>query len=174
MGCDTRRGRRPGADAAAAAQHALPVNLMANNVLEQARALAARHADVQIVIDHVGMGQAVEPPGKPDPFADLPKLLALAPYENVAVKLSGAVTMSKEPYPFRDLWDSLARIFDAFGFDRCLWGTDWTRALAFASYREMVDAFRLTDRLTADERAALMGGSLQKVYRWTPGVASRP
>jgi hypothetical protein len=20
------------------------------------------------------------------------------------------------------------RIFDAFGFDRCMWGTDWTRA----------------------------------------------
>jgi alpha-ketoglutarate-dependent 2,4-dichlorophenoxyacetate dioxygenase len=39
-------------------------------------------------------------------------------------------TLSKEPYPFPDIWDPLFRIFDAWGFDRCLWGTDWTRAFA--------------------------------------------
>jgi L-fuconolactonase len=37
-------------------------------------------------------------------------------------------TPSKQPYPFPDIRDPLARVFDAWGFDRCLWGTDWTRA----------------------------------------------
>jgi hypothetical protein len=26
-------------------------------------------------------------------------------------------------------------IFDAFGLDRCMWGTDWTRAVAFLTYK---------------------------------------
>jgi L-fuconolactonase len=25
-------------------------------------------------------------------------------------------------------------VFDAWGFDRCLWGTDWTRAFAVVNY----------------------------------------
>jgi Amidohydrolase len=62
-------------------------------------------------------------------FADLPKLLALAARDNVAVKISGACTLSREPFPYKDLWDPLGRVFDAFSFDRCMWGTDWTRAV---------------------------------------------
>ena len=48
--------------------------------------------------------------------------------------MSGACTLSGEPYPFRDIWDPLARVFDAWGFDRCLWGTDWTRAYAVVTF----------------------------------------
>jgi hypothetical protein len=44
--------------------------------------------------------------------------------------------LSKEPYPFPDIWDPLARIFDAWGFERCLWGTDWTRAFAVVNYEQ--------------------------------------
>ena len=29
-------------------------------------------------------------------------------------------------------------------------------------------AFRVTDRLTDSDRAVLMGGSLQKIYGWSP------
>jgi predicted TIM-barrel fold metal-dependent hydrolase len=28
--------------------------------------------------------------------------------------------LHQEPYPFQDIWDPLARVFDAWGFDRCL------------------------------------------------------
>ena len=49
-----------------------------------------------------------------------------------------------------------------------MWGTDWTRALDFLSYDQAVDAFRLTDRLSESDRALLMGGTLQRVYDWSP------
>jgi predicted TIM-barrel fold metal-dependent hydrolase len=62
----------------------------------------------------------------------------------------------------------LARVFDAWGVERCLWGTDWTRAHAVLSYDEGVAPFRETDRLTADERAMLMGGACAKAYGWSP------
>jgi L-fuconolactonase len=152
---------------AVAAQHSLPVNVACTGRLEQAAGLAARNPNTQLVIDHLGLAQPHEPPAPAQPFADLPKLLALAACDNVAVKISGACTLSHEPFPYKDLWEPLGRIFDAFGFGRCLWGTDWTRAVGMLTYRQGVDAFRITDRLSESDRAALMGDTLARVYNWS-------
>lgn len=154
---------------AAAGRHGLPVNLLCWGRLDQVAGLAARNPGTRLVIDHLGLQQPFEPPVPAEPFAALPQLLALAAHDNVAVKISGAGTLSHKGYPFPDIWAPLARIFDAFGFDRCMWGTDWTRATAFLTYRQGVDAFRLTDRLNDAERAALMGGTLEAIYGWAPG-----
>jgi len=153
---------------AAAARHSLPVNLMCWGRLEQAAQLAARNPDTRLVIDHLGLPQPFEPPPPAQPFADLPRVLALAAHDNIAIKISGACTLSHEPFPYKDLWDPLGRIFDAFGFDRCLWGTDWTRAVGLLTYEQGVEAFRVTDRLSDNDRAVLMGGALQRVYNWSP------
>ncbi len=153
---------------AAAARHGFPVNLLAWGRLEQAGGLAARNPNTQVVIDHVGLQQPFEPPAPPEPFADLEKVLALAAHDNVAIKISGACTLSHEAFPYNDIWDPLCRIFDAFGLDRCLWGTDWTRAVALLTYAQGVEAFRVTDRLSDSDRAKLMGGSLQRIYKWAP------
>lgn len=153
---------------AAAARHSLPVNLLCWGRLEQVGRLAARNPSTRIVIDHLGLQQPFVPPVGERPFADLPKLLVLAAHDNVAVKITGACTLSREPFPYRDLWDPLGRIFDAFGFDRCMWGTDWTRAVALLTYAQGVEAFRATDRLSDGDRAALMGRTLQRIYKWAP------
>ena len=152
----------------AAARHSLPVNLLCWGRLEQAAQLAARNPNTQLVIDHLGLQQPFEPPPPAEPFADLPKVLALAAYDNIAIKISGACTLSHEPFPYEDIWDPLGRIFDAFGFDRCMWGTDWTRAVALLTYEQGVEAFRVTDRLSDSDRAMLMGETLQRVYNWPP------
>jgi L-fuconolactonase len=117
------------------------------------------------VIDHLGLPQPFEPPVPANPWAELPKVLELAAYENVRIKISGACTLSHEPFPYSDIWDPLARIFDAFGLNR---GTDWARAIAFLTYTEGVDAFRFTDRLSEDDKATLMGAALSEVYKWKP------
>ena len=152
----------------AAARHSLPVNLLCWGRLEQAAQLAARNSNTQLVIDHVGLQQPFEPPPPAQPFAELPKVLALAAHPNIAIKISGACTLAHEPFPYKDIWDPLARIFDAFGFDRCMWGTDWTRAVALLTYKQGVEAFRVTRRLFDSDRAALMGGTLMKIYGWSP------
>ena len=77
---------------------------------------------------------------------DLPKVLEVAKRPNAVIKVSGACTLSREPYPFPDIWDPLARVFDAWGFDRCLWGTDWTRAFAVVNYQQAVEPFLRTSR----------------------------
>src|ERR1700730_5372158 len=153
---------------AAAAKHSLAVNLACRGRWEQPGQLAARNPNTRLVIDHLGLQQPFEPPPPTQPWADLPKVLALAAYPNVAIKITGACTLSREPFPYRDIWDPLGRIFDAFGFDRCLWGTDWTRAVGLLTYGQGVEAFRVTDRLSDSERALLMGETLQRVYNWSP------
>jgi L-fuconolactonase len=153
---------------AAAAQHSLPVNLLCWGRLEQAAQLAARNPNTMLVIDHLGLQQPFEPPAPQDSWADLPNVLALAAHDNIVIKISGACTLSHETFPYKDIWDPLGRIFEAFGFGRCLWGTDWTRAVALLTYEQGVAAFRVTDRLSDSDRAALMGGTLAKVYGWSP------
>ena len=152
---------------AAGGQAGVPINIMGSGQLPLVRELASRHPDTQVVIDHVGLAQPFQPPAPPDPFADLANVLSLAELENVAIKISGACTLSHEPFPYTDIWEPLGRIFDAYGFDRCMWGTDWTRAVRLLTYEQGVEAFRVADRLTDAERSALMGGTLAKVYKWS-------
>jgi L-fuconolactonase len=95
-------------------------------------------------------------------------VLQLAKRKNAVIKVSGACTLSQKPYPFPDIWEPLGRVFDAWGLDRCLWGTDWTRAYAVVNYQQAVDPFLKTDRLSDSDRATLMSGSCAKAYRWSP------
>ena len=154
---------------AAAAKHGLPVNLLCWGRLEQAQEMAARNPDTMLVIDHLGLQQPFEPPPPDEAVCRAAEGAEARRAPNVAIKISGACTLSREPFPYKDIWDPLARIFDAFGFDRCMWGTDWTRAVALLTYKQGVDAFRVTDRLSDSDRAKLMGGTLARVYGWTPG-----
>ena len=120
---------------AAAARQSLPVNLLCWGRLDQAAGLAARNPDTVVVIDHLGLQQPFHPPPPAEPWADLPKVLALASQPNIRIKISGACTLSHEPFPYNDIWDPVMRIIGAFGLDRCMWGTDWTRATGLLTYR---------------------------------------
>jgi predicted TIM-barrel fold metal-dependent hydrolase len=160
----------PGLDriARAAARHDLPVNVLFWGNVDAGTTLIDRHPDTRFIIDHLGLMQPRTPPAPPQPWADLPKILDLAKRKNAVIKVSGACTLSKEPYPYPDIWDPLARLFDAWGFERCLWGTDWTRAYAVVNFEQAVGPFLKTNRLSASERAMLMGGACSKAYGWSP------
>jgi L-fuconolactonase len=153
---------------ATAARVSLPVNLHIAGRLDQGVELIRRNPDTQIIVDHLGLVQPLEPPLPPDPWAELPKVLALAAHDNVAIKISGACTLSRRPFPYADIWDPVCRVIDAFGIDRCMWGTDWTRAATFLTYAQGVDAFRNSKRISDSDKAKLMGGTLRRIYGWSP------
>ena len=146
----------------------LPVNLMARGRLDQVAELAKRHPDTTLVIDHLGLEQPMKPPAPQEPWDELPKLLALSAHKNIVVKISGACTLSHGPFPYKDIRKPVSRILDTFGLDRCMWGTDWTRAVNLLTFKQGVDAFRAKDWLSDSDRATLMGGSLSKIYGWAP------
>jgi predicted TIM-barrel fold metal-dependent hydrolase len=154
--------------ARAAVRYDLPVNLHCWSNLDGGTALIDRNPDTRFIIDHIGILQPRVPPAPAEPWRDLPKVIELARRKNAVIKISGACTLSHKPYPYPDIWDPLCRVFDAWGIDRCLWGTDWTRAFAVVNYEQGVEPFRTTDRITASERAMLMGGACAKAYRWEP------
>ena len=151
-----------------AMRHDFPVNILCWGNLEVGKAVIDGHPDNRFIIDHLGIVQPRTPPAPPEPWADLPKVLDLASRPNVVIKVSGACTLSHAGYPYPDIWDPLARVFDTWGLDRCLWGTDWTRAFAVVNYKQAVEPFRLTDLLTESERATLMGGACARAYGWKP------
>jgi L-fuconolactonase len=149
---------------AAAGKHGLPVNFLCWGRLDDGAQLVKQNPDTVIVIDHLGLLQSDPPENQP--WADLPKVLDLAKYPNARIKISGACTLSQKPFPYDDIWDPVLKIIDAFGIDRCMWGTDWTRTSGMLTYEQAVAPFRETKRLSEDDKAKLMGGTLEKVYKW--------
>ena len=152
----------------AAVQYDLPVNFLFWGRVDEGMQIIDRHPNTRFIVDHLALLQPRVPPAPAKPWADLPKILELAKRPNAVIKVSGACTLSKEPYPFPDIWDPLKRIFDAWRFERCLWGTDWTRAFAVVNYEQAVKPFLETKRLSDSERAMLMGGACAKAYGWSP------
>ena len=155
----------------AGAKAGVPINVLCSGKVPIFRELARRHPNTQLVVDHVGLAQPFQPPAPAEPWADIDNVLSLAQFDHVAIKISGACTLAHEPFPYPDIWEPLGKLFEAFGFERCMWGTDWTRAVNLLNYEQGVEAFRLTDSLSDAEREALMGGTLQQIYGWSPGNA---
>ena len=110
----------------AAERAGLPIALMAAGFLPKVEEVARRHPNLKLILDHLG-----RPSGgtasQPDLWANLPEVVALARYPNVAMKATGAPSYSGQVYPFLDIHDNLHRLFDAFGPTRFFWGTDITR-----------------------------------------------
>ncbi len=152
----------------AAARHGLLVNLQMGGNFKAGTALVDAHPETRFALDHLGFAQPRSWPAPSDAWDDLPSLLELARRPNAVLKVSGACTMAREPYPYPDIWEPLARVFDAWGFERCMWGSDWTRTQELVSYEQAIEPFRLTDRLSESERAMLMGGACARVYGWFP------
>src|SRR4029078_6617126 len=86
----------------AAVRYDLPVNMLCWGNLGTGTALIDRHPDTRFIIDHLGILQARVPPAPSEPWADLPKVLELAKRPNAVIKISGACTLSRQPYPFPD------------------------------------------------------------------------
>lgn len=149
---------------AALEEHRMPLCLCAPGDFEVPRVLAERHPGVSIVVDHLGLVPTMAPPQVPEPFAALPGLLALTNAPNVYVKATGVPGFSAEEFPFPDIWPPLRRVVDAFGPERVMWGTDWTRTIDFLSYAEGVQVFRGTPHLSQPELQQLMRTTCERFF----------
>jgi L-fuconolactonase len=143
---------------------------VASTRLAEMNEVARSFPDLQLVVDHLGMIPKAVPPT--ERLAHFPDLIALAEFENVAVKCTAAPSVSADPYPFRDLWPYLHRVFDAFGLERVMWGTDITKHMKHHTYAEELDYIRYTDELSASDKATLLGGALRRVLHWAPSAVA--
>ena len=167
---------------AAAEAHAVPLCLFVSGALPVVSGIAEAHTGLTLVIDHFGLRQPpLQQPDDP-PFRRLDELLALARHPNVAVKFSGAPTLSREPYPYRDLWPALHRVLERFGPERLMWGTDIQRVWGHYrveagvrhvpdppgrhSYAEAVGFVLHSSEISYSDKELLLGGTLRAVFRW--------
>ena len=146
----------------------LPIMFLAVGAVPRFARIAERHPQLTLVIDHMGLNSSSRANRVTEsPAAAVDHAVALAKYPNVSVKFSGAVGNSLEPYPFRDMTVHLQRLFDAYGPERCHWGTDITNSLAKASYRQRVT--HVTEELgflSEGDRDWVMGRAILARLKW--------
>ena len=124
---------------------------------------------VPVVIDHLARVNLKVA----SPLPELKKLVALARYPNVWVKVSELNILSPSgKYPYKDTFPWVKRVYEAFGADRLLWGTGFpgaTRAQAgrpglreeLALVREEIPFF------SAEDREKVLGRNAAKLWGFT-------
>ena len=146
----------------AAAAAGLPVAMACSAFLNDLGPIAERHSNVKLIIDHFGRGGVATDEAA---WANLPDLLALAKYPNVAVKATGAPSYSSAQYPYANIHDYIHQIYDAFGPERMLWGTDITRMPC--SWKQCITMF--TEELSwlnENDKELIMGRALCNWIGW--------
>lgn len=139
------------------------VPLTAVHLMERA---AQRRPDARHVLDHLGL------PADPRELAGLAQIRALAAHPSVNIKLSGMYALSRDAYPYHDVWAWAEGVIDAFGPERTMWASDWPLAGESASYADHLDLVGLLPFLDATARNAILGGTASRVWRGTETRAS--
>ena len=116
-----------------------------------------RGAGLPVIIDHSG---------RPELEGGLAQrgfqaLLELGRSTDAVIKLSGVFRFSKTGSPYADTDPYIAALIEAFGMDRCIWGSDWP----FLRARERVDFGPL---LAALHRVVPDAADREKVLWTTP------
>jgi predicted TIM-barrel fold metal-dependent hydrolase len=123
---------------------------------------ARRHGDVTFVLEHAG-----SPEQRTDSyFADWSShLRQLAEVDNVVCKISG-LALGDPDWTVDSLRRWVFESIDAFGIDRCVFGSNWPVDKLYGTWDEMVGAFcDLVAVLSAGERDALFAGNAERIYR---------
>lgn len=136
--------------------------------LSRLRVVAARHADLRIVVDHgakprLADGHDARDAGWRTWASDIAALADQG--ARIACKLSGLATEAGPGWTVEQLAPSVTHLIGRFGADRLLWGSDWpvlNLVSDYGAWDRASDA--LLSGLAAAERAAVRGGTAKAVY----------
>lgn len=138
------------------------VSLLMPGRLPDVMTIARRHPHLKLIVDHLGVPRGAV--GEMA-FKHLPDLLALAAFPNVQVKAAGVGDYALDPFPFKSLLDPLQRIFNAFGAERMIWGSDLSRL--HHPYSQCVDHFKShLSFLSPTDVEKIMGENIISLLDW--------
>jgi L-fuconolactonase len=130
--------------------------------LPTATSLVEKLPDQPFVVDHLAKPRIRE--GELEPWAA--QMSELASHPNVWCKVSGLVTEADwSRWRAEDIHPYLDVVFEAFGPERLMFGSDWPVCLLAASYRrvrELIDEYAAC--LSTAERDKLFGGNAVRFY----------
>lgn len=142
----------------------IPVAVYAGDRAPLLGDVARRHPGLRLLVDHLTLHYS--PNRASRVFDRWPEVLALAAVPNVYLKVSYLPEATSEAYPFPRAQDYLRQIYETFGPDRMLWGSNFPPSLRVASYRESVDFVRDGCAfLPRADREKILGGTAIKVLR---------
>ncbi|NLV75283.1 MAG: amidohydrolase [Chloroflexi bacterium] len=143
-----------------AAEYRLVASLALNPAWQPAlRELAARFPEVPFVCHHMGLARVSQPD-------TLKEVLRSAELPNIYIKLSGFHYASKTAwdYPQTDTHAQVRALYDAFGPQRLLWGSDYPVVRFFMTYQHALEAFRTHCRFIPPlDQALILGLNLQEL-----------
>jgi predicted TIM-barrel fold metal-dependent hydrolase len=139
----------------------LQVMVYAPGRIDRIAELARQYPALRIVVDHMGIDPAADDPTR---RAQLGQSVRIASEPNVAVKLSALPLYSHELYPFKDVWELIHPLVDAFGPERCFWGSDLTRLKSYTDAVSMMTA--ATSELDEGQLNLIMGHALLSWFGW--------
>lgn len=155
---------RPSLDRAfdALRDHGLVFEALVDN--RHLRALSqrlTRHAGLITVVDH-----GAKPNIADGQFAAWAGAIArVAQVPDVSCKLSGLLTLTGAAADMAAIEPYVAHLFESFGAQRLIWGSDWPVLTTHASYALWKDcAQKLTRRFARDHQAAVFGGNAATTY----------
>ncbi len=144
-------------------KHKVPFDLLFYvKHLKHAATLAKKLPTLPMVIDHLAK------PRIKDHVTEgwIENLKAASKFPNVYCKLSGMVTEADwKTWKPADLKPYVDAALEAFGPDRCMYGSDWPVSLLAAPYPNVYGALNeLLGSLSASDRAKVFGGTAEKFY----------
>jgi L-fuconolactonase len=123
--------------------------------------IIARFPEVPLVLDHIGGAPTDEEP----PFPLLSNVLNLARYPRVYVKFTPQNHKSKMPFPHQDTFAAFRRIYDAYGPQRLMWGTNFPGVLKGGGYGPALELFQThMDFLTDEDKEWLFHRAALQVW----------
>ena len=136
--------------------------LVLSHQLGVADELARRHPDLSMVLDHGAkpkLGNSAAMAIWRDDMA------RLARRPNVTCKLSGLLTELPPGGSNADVKQAADILFDLFGGERLLWGSDWPVLTLAGNYQGWIDQARNLIAANKADEAAVMGGNALRIYR---------
>jgi predicted TIM-barrel fold metal-dependent hydrolase len=126
-----------------------------------------------ILVSHLGLpGRLRSVPSAARAREHLAPVLALASRGHVAVKLSGLYSVSEphHDFPHAAAQPLVDAVLESFGPQRLLWGSDFSPALDFVSFAQLVDR-RWVAGCSPEEIELVMGGNLSRLLETRPRSA---
>jgi len=141
--------------------------LVGREKTEELDRLLEDYSTLPVVLDH-----CMNPKAGPDLVPVLNSVLRLSARRNLHAKLTFIPTGSLTGYPCADMHGACLKVIEAFGAERCVWGSDfpcelWTPKV---SYTEHLRIFQKDLPLKDAQREAILGGTARRL--WFPRMVA--
>jgi len=122
-------------------------------------AMAAKHPDTTVVVDHMTRIGEMEPIND----AHIAQLEEIAKLPNTNIKISRLHSLGDGP-PHEDIMPMIKRVIDAFGPERCMWGSDSPYQVVKYTMEDSISVVRDKLGLSDSDRDQILRGTAERLF----------